>query len=85
MAWRCGTPFAAGALPRPPCLWVPLYGLSGTQHEAVYSRSGTPFVGEFYADLDYGADGFLVITREHAAVDPGSAARRVLRLSTKAR
>jgi UPF0271 protein len=58
---------------------VPLYGLAGTQHEAVYPRSGTPFVGEFYADLDYGADGFLLITREHAAVDPAAAARRVLR------
>ena len=58
---------------------VALFGLAGTQHEAVYPRGGTPFVGEFYADLDYAADGFLVITREHAAVDPGAAARRVLR------
>jgi 5-oxoprolinase (ATP-hydrolysing) subunit A len=58
---------------------VPLYGLCGTQHEAVYPRGRTPFVGEFYADLDYGADGFLIITREHAAVDPGAAAQRVLR------
>jgi UPF0271 protein len=57
---------------------VPLYGLAGTEHEAVYPRNGMPFVGEFYADLDYGPDGFLVITREHAAVDP-AAARRVLR------
>jgi UPF0271 protein len=45
----------------------------------VYPRSGTPFVGHFYADLDYGPDGFLVITREHAAVDPDEAAQRVLR------
>lgn len=58
---------------------VSLYGMSGTQHEVVYPRSGTPFVGEFYADLDYGADGFLVITREHEAVDPAEAAKRVLR------
>lgn len=58
---------------------VPLYGMSGTQHEAVYPKSGVPFVGEFYADLDYGPDGFLVITREHEAVEPGEAARRVLR------
>ncbi|SJZ30742.1 UPF0271 protein [Enhydrobacter aerosaccus] len=58
---------------------VPLYGMSGTQHEAVYPARGLPFVGEFYADLDYGPDGFLVITREHAAVDPQDAARRVLR------
>ena len=58
---------------------VPLYGMSGTQHEAVYPSRGLPFVGEFYADLDYGPDGFLVITREHEAVEPGVAARRVLR------
>ena len=45
----------------------------------MYLRSGTPFVGKFYADLDYGPDGFLVITREHAAVDPDEAAQRVLR------
>ncbi|MBV8408145.1 MAG: 5-oxoprolinase subunit PxpA [Alphaproteobacteria bacterium] len=58
---------------------VPLYGLCGTQHEAVYPRDGTPFVGEFYADLDYGPDGHLLITREHQAVDPDKAAQRVLR------
>jgi UPF0271 protein len=58
---------------------VPLYGMSGTQHEAVYPSRGLAFVGEFYADLDYGPDGFLVITCEHEAVDPGDAARRVLR------
>lgn len=58
---------------------VPLYGMSGTEHEAIYASRGLPFVGEFYADLDYGPDGFLVITREHAAVDPDEAARRVLR------
>jgi UPF0271 protein len=58
---------------------VPLYGLCGTEHEAVYPESGTPFVGEFYADLDYAPDGHLVITREHHAVDPADAARRVLR------
>jgi urea carboxylase len=32
--------------------------MSGTQHEAVYPKSVAPFVGEFYADLDYGPDGF---------------------------
>jgi 5-oxoprolinase (ATP-hydrolysing) subunit A len=37
------------------------------------------FIGEFYADLDYGPDGFLIITREHHAVEPAEAAGRVLR------
>ena len=73
-------PAVAGAIADAAAVFgVPLYGMSGTQHEAVYPGNGTPFVGEFYADLDYGADGFLVITREHAAVDPGEAARRVQR------
>ena len=58
---------------------VPLYGMSGTHHETHYARSGVAFVGEFYADLDYGPDGFLLITREHHAVEPAEAARRVLR------
>ena len=58
---------------------VPLYGMSGTHHETHYARSGAAFVGEFYADLDYGPDGFLIITREHHAVEPAEAAARVLR------
>jgi UPF0271 protein len=73
-------PAVAGAIADAAAVFgVALYGMSGTQHEATYPRSGTPFVGEFYADLDYGPDGFLVITREHQAVDPDQAARRVLR------
>jgi UPF0271 protein len=58
---------------------VPLYGMSGTHHETHYAKSGAAFVGEFYADLDYGPDGFLIITREHHAVEPAEAAGRVLR------
>ena len=58
---------------------VPLLGLAGTEHEAVYRRRGFEFVAEFYADLDYGADGELLITREHTARDPELAAERVLR------
>jgi len=58
---------------------VPLYGMAGTLHEAVYRARGLGFVAEFYADLDYAEDGSLVITREHAAVDPAAAAARCLR------
>lgn len=58
---------------------VPLLGLAGTEHEAVYRRRGFDFVAEFYADLDYGAGGELLITREHDPRDPGEAAARVLR------
>lgn len=58
---------------------VPLLGLTGTEPEAACRRRGIPFVGEFYADLDYDAAGRLVITRKHHAVDPAAAAERVLR------
>src|SRR5258707_2876514 len=57
---------------------VPLFGMSGTLHETVYPGRGHAFVAEFYADLDYADDGRLIITREHAAVDPGEAAARTL-------
>lgn len=58
---------------------VPLFGMAGTEHERVYSDAGIPFVSEFYADLDYDESGRLIITREHTAVDPEAAARRVVR------
>lgn len=57
---------------------VPVMGLAGTLHETVYGRRGLPFLAEFFADLDYDDDGSLIITREHHAVDPGTAAARVV-------
>ena len=36
-------------------------------------------IAEFYADLDYEDDGRLIITREHAAVDPARTVSRCLR------
>lgn len=64
---------------------VPVLGMAATRHEAVYTARGLEFVPEFYADLDYDRDGRLVITREHAAVDPQAAAARVVRALTKGR
>jgi UPF0271 protein len=58
---------------------VPVYGMAGTFHESVYTARGLGFVAEFYADLDYAADGGLIITREHEAVEPAAAAARALR------
>ena len=58
---------------------VPLMGMAGTIHEKVYTAAGISFISEFYADLDYAKDGSLIITREHAAVDPTAAAKRALR------
>ncbi len=58
---------------------VPLLGMVGTLHEAIYPQRGHVFLSEYYTDLDYGDDGQVVITREHKAVDPAEAARRTVR------
>lgn len=58
---------------------VPLFGMINTRHEEVYQQRGHKFVAEFYADLEYADDGRLIITREHAAVDPDRAAKLALR------
>lgn len=58
---------------------VPVFGLSGTLHEAIYTARGLVFCPEFYADLDYSNDGRLIITREHREIDPNIAAARCVR------
>jgi 5-oxoprolinase (ATP-hydrolysing) subunit A len=58
---------------------VPVLGMAGTMHEQVYGAEGLEFISEYYADLEYGDDGTLIITREHHAVDPKRAAERALR------
>lgn len=58
---------------------VPVLGMAGTLHEQVYTAEGLQFISEYYADLDYGDDGSLIITREHLAVDAKRAAARALR------
>ena len=62
---------------------VPLFGMINCQHETVYEERGHQFVAEYYADLFYNDDGGLIITREHAAVDPQDAAARSLRAVTE--
>jgi len=64
---------------------VPVLGLAGTRHEAVYTARGVRFIAEFYADLDYADDGGLIITREHHARDPQQAALRVRRALSEGR
>ncbi|MCP4330877.1 MAG: 5-oxoprolinase subunit PxpA [Alphaproteobacteria bacterium] len=58
---------------------VPLFGMINTLHEEVYQARDHRFVAEYYADLAYGDDGGLIITREHESVDPDDAAARSLR------
>jgi 5-oxoprolinase (ATP-hydrolysing) subunit A len=62
---------------------VPLYGMAGTLQEKIYTARGHRFFGEFYADLDYDGDGKLIITREHAAVEPDVAVERCRRAITE--
>jgi 5-oxoprolinase (ATP-hydrolysing) subunit A len=62
---------------------VPLFGMIGTLHETIYDARGHRFVAEYYADLDYGPDGKLIITRKHDAKDPDDAGRRSLRAVTE--
>lgn len=57
---------------------VPIFGLAGTAHEAVYTARGHELVPEFFADLDYDESGALVITREHEAVEPALVVRRTV-------
>jgi UPF0271 protein len=57
---------------------VPVFGLPGTAHERVYRARGLTFIPEFFVDLDYDDGGKLLITREHAAVDPRIAERRAI-------
>lgn len=57
-------------------LEVPIFGLTGTLHEEVYTARGQDFKAEFFADLDYDDQGSLLITREHSAVDPAVAGER---------
>ena len=58
---------------------VPLMGMVNTLHEKIYGERGRRMIAEFYADLDYGDDGALIITRVHDAKDPVEAAARSLR------
>lgn len=58
---------------------VPVMGLANTLHEKVYTARGLDFRAEFFADLGYDSKGNLIITREHAAVEPAASAARCLR------
>ncbi|MBC3192009.1 5-oxoprolinase subunit PxpA [Pseudonocardia sp. C8] len=62
---------------------VPLMGMAGTVHEKVWGDRPAGFLSEYYADLDYRDDGSLIITREHHAFDPETAAAGALRAVTE--
>ncbi|MGO1118015.1 5-oxoprolinase subunit PxpA [Rhodovibrionaceae bacterium A322] len=58
---------------------VPIFGMTGTLHETVYGARGLEFRSEFFADLDYAANGDLIISREHPEVDVADVAARCVR------
>jgi 5-oxoprolinase (ATP-hydrolysing) subunit A len=62
---------------------VPVLGMAGTAHESVCEEHDVPFVAELYVDLDYNAQGGLIIQRTPHATDPQAAADRVTRALTR--
>lgn len=59
---------------------VPIFGLAGSAHQTVAEREGVEFVGELYVDLDYNAEGGLIILRRPQNTDPQKASARVRRV-----
>lgn len=62
---------------------VQVLGMAGTAHESVCADRGVPFVAELYVDLNYNAEGGLIIQRTPHATDPEAAADRVTRALTE--
>lgn len=54
-----------------------VFGLAGTAHQSAAQAAGAQFVAELYVDLDYRADGSLIIVRRPQRSDPIAAAERV--------
>ena len=61
---------------------TPLFCMAGSATERAAREVGHPVVREFYADRDYGDDGFIVFTRGAGALDPQRVAEKCLRACT---
>lgn len=59
---------------------VPVYGIAGSAHQRVAEREGVTFIGELYVDLNYNAEGGLIILRRPEHTDPAAASARVRRV-----
>ena len=55
-----------------------LYCMGGSVLHRIARAAGQPVVREFYADRDYGPNGFIVFTRRVSALDPKAVAQKVL-------
>ncbi|GAA3251023.1 LamB/YcsF family protein [Pseudonocardia petroleophila] len=62
---------------------VPVFGMAGTEHEAVANKRNVPFVAEFYVDLGYRADGSLIIARRPRATPVEDAQQRARKALTE--
>ncbi|MBS3182565.1 MULTISPECIES: 5-oxoprolinase subunit PxpA [Leucobacter] len=58
---------------------VPVFGIAGSAHQRVAEREGVEFVGELYVDLDYNADGGLIILRQPHETNIVAASERARR------
>lgn len=58
---------------------VPFFGLAGTAHESICEEKGVEFIPELYVDLNYSADGALIIQREPEKSDLEVVKERVRR------
>ncbi|KAF5378180.1 hypothetical protein D9615_007509 [Tricholomella constricta] len=47
---------------------IAFVGLAGTSHQVAAEEAGVKFIPEWFADLDYSAEGKLIITQKHAPV-----------------
>jgi UPF0271 protein len=59
---------------------VPILGIAFTAHERAYRENGVELIPEFYADLEYDAEGNLILSRVHDAAEPAKATARVWRV-----
>jgi len=59
---------------------VPMFGIAGSAHQRVAEREGVDFIGELYVDLNYNAEGGLIISRRPEDTDPAAASARIRRV-----
>lgn len=58
---------------------VPIFGIPNSESEKAADKLGVPFVAEFYVDLNYNADGGLIVARRPHATPVDEARERATR------
>lgn len=62
---------------------VPILGIPNSEHERAAAQVGVPFIAEFYVDLNYRADGGLIVARRPHATPVDEAKQRAIRALTE--